>query len=367
MNFQKTIPQNTNTNYSPQIINQNSDFFSFLNEKNNMNLMKIILFHSKYSKLCNYFMTSLHPYYKHIITFICVDNSKIRKRLMTSKYKLQVVPSVFMLFENGVVNVHNGQELIQLVDFFNKNMETFMVIKAQKGLNPNTTGINPSKTQAINSNTPILNQHKMLIQSDLNNKTQNSSKVTSLNFNVINERRRVSFDSDENELDDSLSDSIQSRQALLMKENQELSRLNNVKNPKNIKSTGKEMTHLPRVKDPIPYEFNKKVEIGMSSKRLVPRGKREHEKMALTSVKFIEGNKLDTVEEEDDDGDDIDNEIDINIEDAEILDDDIDELMNSEDDPTIDPIIKKDNKKSIKEIAADMQQIRGDPDSKKFP
>lgn len=376
MNFQKTIPQNNNTNSSPQILNQNpqnnenSEFFLFLNQKNNMNLMKIILFHSKYSKLCNDFMTALHPYYKQIITFICVDNSKVRKRLMTSKYKLQVVPSVFMLFENGVVNVHNGQELIQLVDFFNKNMETFMVIKAQKGLNQNITiGNSPSKSQIINSNTPILNQQMLAQQPNMNNQTQNNSKVTALNFNVRNERQRVSsFNSDENELDDSLSDSIQSRQALLMKENQELSRINNGKNPKNIKSTGKEITHLPRAKDPIPYEFNKKVEIGMSSKRLVPRGKREHDKMALTSVKFIEGNKLDTVEEEDDDDeDDNDNEIDINIEDAEILDDDIDELMNSEDDPTIDPIIKKDSKKSIKEIAADMQQIRGDPDSKKIP
>jgi len=61
MNFQKTIPQNNNTNSSPQILNQNpqnnenSEFFLFLNQKNNMNLMKIILFHSKYSKLCNDF------------------------------------------------------------------------------------------------------------------------------------------------------------------------------------------------------------------------------------------------------------------------------------------------------------------------
>ena len=43
--------------------------------------------------------------------------------------------------------------------------------------------------------------------------------------------------------------------------------------------------------------------------------------MALTSIKFIEGNKLDPVEEEDEDDDEDDNEIDINIEDAEILDD----------------------------------------------
>jgi hypothetical protein len=352
MNFQKNtnISQNDNIK-SPQQKMQNndySDFFSFLNQKNNMNLIKIILFYSKYSKLCDDFLTALHPYYKQIITFICVDNSKIRKRLMTSKYKLQVVPSIFMLFENGVVNVHSGQELIQLVDFFNKNMETFMVVKSQSQKQQ------PNSIQSPNS----LQTQSRLIQ-DENNKNSLAPKVTALNFNIRKEKNnQANNSSDENELE--------SRQTLLMRENQELSRINNGKNPKNIKLTGKEITHLPRVKDPIPYEFNKKTEIGMSSKRLVPKGKKEHEKMALTSVKFIEGNRLDPVEEEDDDDDDDDNEIDINIEDAEILDDDIDELINSEDDPTIDPIIKKDSKKSIKEIAADMQQVRGDPDSKKI-
>jgi hypothetical protein len=367
MNVQKNIPQNINSNYLHQVSNptnminpvqqqktQNkeyTEFLFFLNQKNNMNLIKIILFYSKYSKLCDDFLNALHPYYKQIINFICVDDPNTRKRLMNSKYKLQVVPSIFMLFENGVVNVHTGKELIQLVDFFNKNMETFMVVKTHQTQN----------IQLVSNQDNILNKN---IQ--LQNANNTTNKITPLNFNIRKEKneRFISnkTDSFENELDSSLSDSIQSRQSLLMKENQELSRINS-KNSKN-----KEVTHLPRVKDPIPYEFNKKVEIGMSSKRLVPRGKKEHEKMALTSVKFIEGNKLDTVEEEDDEEDEDDNnEIDINIEDAEILNDDIDELINSEDDPTIDPILKKDNKKSIKEIAADMQQVRGDPDSKKIP
>lgn len=368
MNVQKNNYQNNNINYSQQITNTNpqqqtpqkmqrqdviqnnerADFFIFLNQKNNMNLIKIILFYSKYSKLCDDFLKALHPYYKQLITFICVDNSSIRKRLMTSKYKLQVVPSVFMLFENGKVNVHSGQELIQLVDFFNKNMETYMVIKTQQ----------TQKTQIVSHQEQSNLNQTRLIQTD-----DNSSKITPLNFNIRKEKNHEMNNSLENELEDSLSDSMQSRHISLMRENQELSRINNTKNSK----TNKEVTHLPRVKEPIPYEFNKKVEIGMSSKRLVPRGKKEHEKMALTSVKFIEGNRLDTVQEEDDDDDEDDNEIDINIEDAEILNDDIDELMNSEEDPTIDPIIKKDNKKSIKEIAADMQQVRGDPDSKKYP
>jgi len=353
MNFQKNTnnPQNDNIKYPQQKMQNNdySEFFLFLNQKNNMNLIKIILFYSKYSKLCDDFLTALHPYYKQIITFICVDNSKIRKRLMSSKYKLQVVPSIFMLFENGVVNVHSGQELIQLVDFFNKNMETFMVVKSQS---------QKQSQNQINYNLP--QNHSTQLQNESNNETSLASKVTRLNFNIRNEKNnQVNISSDENELE--------SRHTLLMRENQELSRINNGKNPKNIKSTGKEMTHLPRVKDPIPYEFNKKTDIGMSSKRLVPKGKKEHEKMALTSVKFIEGNRLDSVQEEDDDDDDDnDDEIDINIEDGEILDDNIDELINSEEDPTIDPIIKKDSKKSIKEIAADMQQVRGDPDSKKF-
>jgi hypothetical protein len=365
MNIQKNILQNINSNSLQQVSNstnitnsnqqqknqnnEHSEFFFFLNQKNNMNLIKIILFYSKYSKLCDDFLKALHPYYKQIITFICVDNPIIRKRLMNSKYKLQVVPSVFMLFENGVVNVHTGQELIQLVDFFNKNMETFMVVKTQQTQKPQLV----SSLESISKQNP-------LIQNDNNNINQN--KTTPLNFNIRKEINQKFEFEESSANDDSLSDSIQSRQALLMRENQELSKMNNLKKLKN-----KEVTHLPRVKDQIPYEFNKKVEIGMSSKRLVPKGKKEHEKMALTSVKFIEGNKLDTVEEEDDEEDEEENEIDINIEDAEILNDDIDELINLEDDPTIDPILKKENKKSIKEIAADMQQVRGDPDSKKIP
>ena len=302
---------NTNTTNKFNKNTEIDEFFNFLNSQNNMNLKKIILFYSNFSKVCDQFVNSLHPYYRDIISFICVDNSLVRKRLSLSKYKLEVVPSIFMIFDNGTINVHTGKELIPLVDFFNKNIETFMVLKTKK---------NQSVANLQNSQIEYLNQNQSGSKKQSVNSSQGSN-VTELNIPKMSELKK-----------------------------------------------NKNVTHLPRIKEPISHEFNKKVDIGMSSKRIVPKGKKEHEKMALTSVKFIEGTKLDTIKEDDCDDDDDDDDDDANedsiiqVEDAETLDDDINDIIN--DDPTIDPILKKDNKKSLKEIAADMLQMRENIDEK---
>ena len=112
INFNNKIQETTQNNVQLNTNNNSEiqEYFNYLNVQNNMNLKKIILFYSKYSKLCEQFVNSLHPNYKIIINMISVDNSAVRKRIMNSKYKLQYVPCVFMLFDNGKINIHQGKE-----------------------------------------------------------------------------------------------------------------------------------------------------------------------------------------------------------------------------------------------------------------
>jgi len=318
------IPNNHN-NMNPNIIpNNNSDikeFIDYVNTQNNMNLKKIILFYSKFSKICEQFINAVHPNYKHIISYICVDNSKLRKRLSESKFKLKVVPTVFMLFENGKVNVHIGQELNQLVIFLNKNMENYMIFKTnsilKKSIQNNITNLNINQ---IDQN---------LAENNLN------TQLSKLNTKQLNPNER----------------NLNGVTRLGIKDNNSLIH-NNSK-----KILNERMKHLPRVKQPISQDFNKEPDVGISSKRLVPKGKKEHQKMAISSISMIESSKqLDTIDEDDDDDDDDDDEDDnLQMEDGVLLGENINEILNE--DNTIDPIIKKDGK-SLKDIAADMQQDR---------
>jgi hypothetical protein len=331
---------NNNTTNSPIINNKNSnnnvseiqEFLNYLNSQNNMNLKKIILFYSKFSKLCEQFMNSLHPNYKYILNNISVDNSSIRKRLMNSKYKLQYVPCIFMLFENGKVNVHCGNELVSLVSFLNKNMEAFMVVKTNENLNRRKNSMIGQVSQ--NGNTPLNNMNITNEPNDINN------------MNDLNE------------------------QTLMIPNNRAGNRSNitplNINRMSNVNEKKLKMKNLPRIKQSIPQDFNKEMDAGISSKRIVPKGRKEHKKMALSSINIIDGSKqLDTIEEEtEEDTSDEEDEIDIQMEDAEILDDILDE---DNQDTTIDPIIKKNDKKSLKEIAADMQQDRESIDEKNKP
>ena len=183
---------NNNTTNAPIINNKNSnnnvseiqEFLNYLNSQNNMNLKKIILFYSKFSKLCEQFMNSLHPNYKYILNNISVDNSSIRKRLMNSKYKLQYVPCIFMLFENGKVNVHCGNE-------------AFMVVKTNENLNRRKNSMIGQVSQ--NGNTPLNNMNITNEPNDINNmndlneqtlmipnnRAGNRSNITPLNINRI--------------------------------------------------------------------------------------------------------------------------------------------------------------------------------------
>jgi hypothetical protein len=306
LNNQNNQSNQNNQNISGNKNNQESqEFLKFLNTNNNMNLKKIILFYSKFSKVCEQFVNAFHPNYKLVFNFICVDNSEIRKRLSKSKYKLDVVPAIFMLFENGKINVHFGNELHQLVMFFNKNMESFIVFKTNEGMS--------------------LRKNNMIGELEQQPETPNQKSTTNI------------------------------------------TRLN-IKPPTTILKP-KKMSHLPRVKQTIPQDFNKTLDVGISTKRIVPKGKKEHLKMAHSSIKVFENqSNLDTIEEENDEQEDEDNneeETNFQIEDAEILDDNIDDIITTED-TTIDKIIKKDGK-SLKDIASDMQQDRELMDEKSKP
>ena len=311
-NLQVNQPIENNSNSTTEI----QDFFNYLNSQNNMNLKKIILFYSKYSKLCEQFVNSLHPNYKVILNMISVDNSVVRKRLMNSKYKLQYVPSIFMLFENGKVNVHYGNELVSLVTFLNKNMEAFMVIKTNENLAKRKNTLQPS--QGI---TPLVSGKHQQMNLDNNMEeivhTSNRENITSLN------------------LPQGLGDKISQQKKLRMK-------------------------NLPRIKEPIPEDFKRDMNIGISSKRMIPKGRKEHKKMARSSLTVLESNRqLDTIEEEEETTDD-EEDTNIEMEDAEILDN----ILEEQEDNTIDPIISSKTKKDIKDIAAEMAKERGPIDDK---
>jgi hypothetical protein len=298
------LVNNNITNSTNNNVSEIQEFFNYVNSQNNMNLKKIILFYSSFSKLCEQFINSLHSNYKFILHSISVDNSNVRKRLMNSKFKLQYVPCIFMLFNDGKVNVHCGNELLSLVTFLNKNMEAFIILKTNGNLARRN---NTNLTIQNNTNMPVQMMLNEINSHDINSENNGNIRVTPLN--------------------------IQS----------------NLKNNK--------MKTLPRIKQPIPQDFKKEIDVGISSKRMIPKGRKEHRKMAHSSLNIIQTNKqLDTIEEEDDETTDEEEEINIQMEDGEILDN----ILEENEDQTIDPIIKKGDKKDIKEIAAEMAKDRGD-------
>lgn len=322
-NLQVNQPIKNNSNVQTEI----QEFFSYLNSQNNMNLKKIILFYSKYSKLCEQFVNSLHPSYKLILNMISVDNSVVRKRLMNSKYKLQYVPSIFMLFEDGKVNVHYGNELISLVTFLNKNMESFMVIKTNENLSKRKNAV-----PAGQGTTPLIH---------------NINQETNLDNNMAERRSKWSGQSEQSEMLDEIVHNPN---------RPNITSLNLQGSNKTKKLT---MKNLPRIKEPIPEDFKRDMNIGISSKRMIPKGRKEHKKMAMSSLTVLESNRqLDTIEEEEETTDE--EEINIEMEDAEILDN----ILEEQEDNTIDPIINSKSKKDIKDIAAEMAKERGPVDDK---
>jgi hypothetical protein len=304
-------PVNNNLNTQNNDI---QDYLNYLNSQNNMNLKKIILFYSKYSKVCEQFVNSLHPNYKFILTMISIDNSIIRKRLMNSKYKLQYVPCIFMLFDNGKVNVHYGNELVSLVTFLNKNMEAYMVIKTNENLSKRNNPLNKNLQPG---------QGKTALQDIQQNENMNNMSTTD---EIVHNPNRP--------------------------------RITTLNLPQKKEKT--KMKNLPRFKEPIPEDFKRNMDVGISSQIMIPKKSKEHKKMAHSSLTPLEMNRqLDTIEEEEDDTSD-EEDVNIEMEDAEILDN----ILEEQEDSTIDPIINSKSKKDIKDIAAEMAKERGPVDDK---
>ena len=328
INTNSNLVSNNTVNNTNNNVSEIQEFFNYVNSQNNMNLKKIILFYSSFSKLCEQFINSLHSNYKFILHSISVDNSNVRKRLMNSKFKLQYVPCIFMLFNDGKVNIHYGNELLSLVAFLNKNMEAFIILKTNGNL-----------TRRNNTNLTIQNTNP---QVQIMEKSQMMLNVNNMN-NMISEPMHQR----------SLTNVAENDTNAFASENVRVTPLNIQSN--SLKSN--KMKTLPRIKQPIPQDFKKEIDVGISSKRMIPKGRKEHRKMAHSSLNIIQTNKqLDTIEEEDEETTDEEEEINIQMEDGEILDN----ILEENEDQTIDPIIKKGDKKDIKEIAAEMAKDRGD-------
>ena len=317
-----------NTNRELNDRSEIKEFFNYVNTQNNMNLKNIIFFYSKYSKLCEQFINSLHPNYKLILNMISVDNTIIRKRLINSKYKLQYVPCIFMLFENGTVNMHYGSELLSLVTFLNKNMETFMISRTNENL----------AKRKLESN----GRTQLLLQDNLQQHSQKFETTKDLNSEHIDEI-------------------LHSNQSMI-NSNKSMTPLQFNQMSKKLKESKNKMKNLPRVKEPVSEDFKRTIDVGISSRVMIPKGRKEHKKMARSSLTALESNKqLDTIDEENEEtSDEEEEDTNIEVEDAEILDN----ILEDREDKTIDPILRKADKMKIKDIAAEMAKERGPVDDK---
>ena len=76
--------------------------------------MKQVLFWSKYSNNCKKLLSLMHE--KHInIENVCVDNKKIRSRILNDKrINLSKVPTILALYETGVIEKYEGEKAFAL-------------------------------------------------------------------------------------------------------------------------------------------------------------------------------------------------------------------------------------------------------------
>ena len=74
----------------------------------------IILLYSKYSNFSKYFISTMNQsniMNKLPIKFLCVDNEKLRKRILTSKQiKIHNIPCILVVQKNGVVDKYEGTD-----------------------------------------------------------------------------------------------------------------------------------------------------------------------------------------------------------------------------------------------------------------
>ena len=102
-----------------------------------------VLLYSKYSNSCNDLITQLkqYPLYFSHINLLCVDNEKIRTKIINSNLiKITFVPCLLIVSSNGVTKQY---ENTQLFEFISEIIETNTISQIQHNTAP----------QNINSNT----------------------------------------------------------------------------------------------------------------------------------------------------------------------------------------------------------------------
>jgi hypothetical protein len=105
-----------------------------------------VLLYSKYSNSCNDLITQLkqYPLYFSHINLLCVDNEKIRTKIINSNLiKITFVPCLLIVSSNGVTKQY---ENTQLFDFISEIIETNTISQIQH----NTAPQNTNNTQETN-------------------------------------------------------------------------------------------------------------------------------------------------------------------------------------------------------------------------
>jgi hypothetical protein len=285
-------------------------FFDYLNHQNNMDLKKIVVFVSKFSDVCKQFLSALHPLYKDIILCVSVDNRQVRERLAKSKFKVTVVPTVFMLFKNGTVNVHIGKQLVPLVDFLNKSIETFLIVQSHM----TSPKVSSSIISSLPSTSSTSSTSSTTSTSPTSPHSSNSSNSSTSNVTHL-------FGNEPDDIENKSSFGIQSAKS---------------------------------------SQFERTIDIG-PKENIVQRGK-GLENVARSSLLMVspQNDQVSSLIKHDEN----DSSIPLQTDSAELLEEDIEEMLNA--DATLDPLIQKslsedknNNKwESVKRIANDMAQLR---------
>ena len=135
-----------------------------------MSSYHIILLYSKYSNFSKNFFNIMNQtdVLKNIqIKLLCVDNEKLRERILNSKnIKINNIPCILIMYDNGTVDKYEGTDcFLWLDDFIEKTQKTQLSIKKL----PQQVNIQQSHLQPSQPPPKIIKTQK-----------QESKKVTSV-------------------------------------------------------------------------------------------------------------------------------------------------------------------------------------------
>ncbi len=87
------------------------------------NMKSVVLLYSKFSEKCKHLMRYIEQENQtQLFNCVCVDSQKIRTILTKSnKIKVKSVPSLLIIFDNGVVSLYEDFQVLQIVQEMTKN------------------------------------------------------------------------------------------------------------------------------------------------------------------------------------------------------------------------------------------------------